>query len=191
MTWEGGGWLHAARRLPSPNQDARPAQAVVDLVVIHCISLPPGVYGSGAVQQLFTNQLDCAAHPSFPSLRGLRVSAHFFITRAGLVWQFVGCDARAWHAGSSCWRARARCNDDSIGIELEGLDGHTFEPAQYAALTRLCHAIARRYPIAHIAGHAHIAPDRKRDPGSGFDWPHLQMQLHACPGTRHWRFPAL
>src|SRR5256885_3849979 len=117
-TWQGG-WLQQARHLPSPNFGERPAQALIDLVVVHSISLPPGEYGTGAVQQLFTNQLDWDAHPYYQGIRGLEVSAHFFITRQGEVWQFVDCDARAWHAGASCWRGRDRCNDDSIGIELE------------------------------------------------------------------------
>jgi len=125
-TWQGG-WLQQARHLPSPNFGERPAQALVDLVVVHSISLPPGEYGTGAVQQLFTNQLDWDAHPYYQGIRGLEVSAHFFITRQGEVWQFVDCDARAWHAGASCWRGRDRCNDDSIGIELEGLEGLRFE----------------------------------------------------------------
>jgi len=189
--WAEGGWLRGAQHVPSPNCDARPQQAPVDLLVIHCISLPPGEYGSAAVQQLFTNTLDCAAHPAFASLRGLHVSAHFFINRAGLLWQFVDCDMRAWHAGASCWRGRARCNDDSIGVELEGLDGLPFDAPQYAALAHVCRALARRYPIEHLAGHEHIAPGRKRDPGSGFDWALLQTQLAAHPATKNWRLPPL
>ncbi len=172
-----GGWLRAARRLPSPNHDARPAGAAVDLVVVHSISLPPGRYGGGQVQQLFTNQLDCDAHPYFAQLRGLRVSSHFFIERSGALWQFVDADQRAWHAGRSHYRGRGACNDDSIGVELEGLDGRGFEAAQYAALRALCAALARRHPIAWIAGHEHIAPVRKGDPGAGFDWAQLSGAL--------------
>ena len=149
----------------------------VDLIVVHSISLPPGQFGGGAVQQLFTNTLDWDAHPYFQSIRGLTVSSHFFIDRAGGLWQFVDCDQRAWHAGQSSYRGRSQCNDDSIGIELEGLEGLTFEPAQYHALTTLCQDIAQRYPIEHIAGHEHIAPGRKQDPGAGFDWHHLQKSL--------------
>lgn len=174
-----GGWLRAAQQLASPNCGERPAEArsAIDLIVVHSISLPPGEYGTGAVQQLFTNALDWDAHPYFQSIRGLAVSSHFFIERTGRVWQFVDCDQRAWHAGQSAYRGRTQCNDDSIGIELEGLEGQTFEAPQYDALTRLCRDIAQRYPIAHIAGHEHIAPGRKQDPGPGFDWPRLHQGL--------------
>ncbi|UJB66689.1 1,6-anhydro-N-acetylmuramyl-L-alanine amidase AmpD [Acidovorax sp. YS12] len=183
--WDGG-WHTGARRLPSPNFGPRPAQAHIDLVVVHSISLPPGEYGTGAVQQLFTNRLDWDAHPYYQGLRGLEVSAHFFITRSGALWQFVDCDQRAWHAGASRYRGRERCNDDSVGIELEGLEGRTFAPAQYAALARLCRDLAARYPIAHVAGHEHIAPGRKQDPGPGFQWRRLQQAL----GWEAARFPA-
>lgn len=171
------GWYRFARALPSPNFGPRPDGACIDLIVLHSISLPPGRYGGEQVQQLFTNRLDWDAHPYFQTLRGLQVSAHFYIRRNGELWQFVGCDDRAWHAGASSWRGRANCNDDAIGIELEGLEGDTFEPAQYETLITLCPAIAQRHPIAFVAGHEHIAPGRKRDPGSGFDWPGLQQAL--------------
>lgn len=171
------GWYRAARRLDSPNFGPRPAQAHVDLIVVHSISLPPGEYGSQAVQDLFMNRLNWDAHPYFQSIRGLEVSAHFFIERNGTLWQFVDCDQRAWHAGASNYRGRGQCNDDSVGIELEGLEGETFEPGQYRALATLCADLARRYPIAYIAGHEHIAPGRKADPGAGFDWPRLQKAL--------------
>jgi AmpD protein len=175
--WEGG-WHRAAQRLASPNHGQRPVHASqVDLIVVHSISLPPGEYGGGAVQQLFTNTLDWDAHPYYQGIRGLQVSAHFFIERTGVLWQFVDCDLRAWHAGQSFYRGRSQCNDDSIGIELEGLEGLHFEPAQYEALARVCQDIALRYPIKHIAGHEHIAPGRKLDPGPGFDWPRLQRAL--------------
>ena len=183
--WQGG-WLRHAQPLPSPNHGPRPPGAAIDLLVVHSISLPPGEFGTGAVQQLFTNQLDWDAHPYFQSIRGLEVSAHFFITRSGQLWQFVDCERRAWHAGVSSYRGRERCNDDSIGIELEGLEGGLFEPAQYACLATLCHTLAARYPIAHIAGHEHIAPGRKHDPGPGFSWSYLQQAL-AWPIER---FPA-
>lgn len=185
LPWDGG-WHTGAVRLPSPNFGPRPGGALVDLVVVHSISLPPGEYGGQAVQALFTNTLDWDAHPYFQSIRGLQVSAHFFIARTGTVWQFVDCDERAWHAGASCYRGRSQCNDDSIGIELEGLEGGLFEPAQYAALARLCQDLAQRYPIAHLAGHEHIAPGRKADPGAGFDWRHLQQRLGWEPAC----FPA-
>lgn len=181
-----GGWHAGARHLASPNFGPRPARACVDLVVVHSISLPPGEYGGPAVQDLFMNRLDWDAHPYFQSIRGLEVSAHFFIERNGTLWQFVDCDQRAWHAGASSYRGRSQCNDDSVGIELEGLEGDTFEPAQYQALAHLCTDLALRYPIAHIAGHEHIAPGRKGDPGSGFEWPRLQRQLAWHPR----RFPA-
>ena len=174
--WDGG-WHRRAVRQPSPNFGPRPAGAVLDLLVLHSISLPPGEYGGGHVQALFANQLDWDAHPYFQSIRGLQVSAHFFITRSGQLWQFVDCEQRAWHAGQSCYRGRSQCNDDSIGIELEGLEGQRFEPAQYATLGALCHDLAARYPIAHIAGHEHIAPGRKADPGVGFDWALLRQRL--------------
>ena len=178
-----GGWLRRAIRLDSPNFGPRPEQACIDLVVVHSISLPPGQYGGNAVQALFTNHLDWNAHPYYQQICGLEVSSHFYIRRDGELWQFVSCDDRAWHAGRSHYRGRDNCNDDSIGIELEGLEGETFEPAQYTALAALCQALARRYPIAHVAGHEHVAPGRKQDPGPGFDWPRLQTLLdfpHRC-----------
>ncbi|WP_332816296.1 1,6-anhydro-N-acetylmuramyl-L-alanine amidase AmpD [Ramlibacter sp.] len=171
------GWYRFARRLDSPNFGPRPAGAAVDLVVVHSISLPPGRYGGDEVQALFTNRLDWDAHPYFKSIEGAQVSAHFYVRRGGEVWQFVSCDDRAWHAGASCWRGRDNCNDDSVGIELEGIEGGPFEPAQYEALASLCAALAQRYPVRHVAGHEHIAPGRKRDPGPGFDWGRLKRSL--------------
>jgi N-acetyl-anhydromuramoyl-L-alanine amidase len=169
-----GGWLRRAREVPSPNCGPRPAAMPIDLVVLHSISLPPGQYGSAAIEQLFTNRLDWNAHPYFESIRGLMVSAHFVIRRDGELLQFVSCDERAWHAGASQWRGRSDCNDFSIGIELEGLEGDPFESGQYRALAGLLESLCRRYPIAAIAGHEHIAPGRKNDPGAGFDWPRLR-----------------
>ena len=174
--WQNG-WYSPAKRLDSPNFGPRPAGACIDLLVVHSISLPPGQYGGNEVQDLFTNQLDWDAHPYFGKIRGLEVSSHFYIRRDGALWQFVSCDDRAWHAGRSEYRGRPNCNDDSIGIELEGLEGETFEPAQYESLARLCEAVAGPYPIAHVAGHEHIAPGRKQDPGPGFDWPLLRSLL--------------
>ena len=171
------GWYAFARQQVSPNQGPRPVGSAIDLIVVHSISLPPGRYGGGEVQQLFCNELDWNADPYFKAIEGLKVSAHFFVRRHGELWQFVSCDERAWHAGESSYRGRAGCNDDSIGIELEGFEGGSFEPAQYEALAGLCAAIAQRYPVCHIAGHEHIAPGRKNDPGSGFDWPALQASL--------------
>lgn len=168
------GWYQFAEILPSPNFGPRPTDACVDLIVLHSISLPPGAYGGTQVHELFTNRLDWNAHPYFKSIEGAEVSAHFFIQRTGAIWQFVSCDMRAWHAGASCHHGRTNCNDFSIGVELEGLEGDNFEPAQYLALRQLCLDIAQRYPIQHIAGHEHIAPGRKSDPGSGFNWHQFQ-----------------
>lgn len=175
-TWQDG-WHAAARRLPSPNCGVRPPAMPVSLIVVHSISLPPGEFHGDFVQALFTNTLDWDAHPYFEQLRGLEVSAHFYIRRAGALWQFVSCDARAWHAGRSCHRGRANCNDFSVGVELEGLEGAHFTLAQYDQLARLCRDLAARYPIDAIAGHEHIAPGRKHDPGAGFVWPRLQARL--------------
>jgi AmpD protein len=169
------GWLKTAHRLPSPNFGPRPAGANIDLVVIHSISLPPGQYGGDEVQALFTNRLDWNAHPYFKKIEGTQVSAHFFIRRDGETWQFVSCNDRAWHAGKSIYRGRANCNDDSIGIELEGLEGETFEPAQYDALVTLIGQLQSRYALRYVAGHEHIAPGRKIDPGPGFDWARMRQ----------------
>jgi len=171
------GWYRFARHLPSPNFGTRPEGVGIDLLVLHSISLPPGIYGGDEVQRLFTNQLDFQAHPWFEQLRGLEVSAHFYIRRTGDLWQFVSCDDRAWHAGKSEHLSRENCNDFSIGIELEGMEGDCFEPAQYETLAGLCAAVAQNYPIAHIAGHEHVAPARKHDPGAGFDWTQLCSSL--------------
>lgn len=172
-----GGWYRFAAPLASPNFGPRPLDARVDLLVLHSISLPPGQFGGDQVRQLFTNQLDWDAHPYFKSIEGVKVSSHFFIRRNGDLCQFVSCLDRAWHAGVSHYRGRSNCNDDSIGIELEGLEGGFFESEQYETLTGLCAALLERYPIAHIAGHEHIAPGRKADPGAGFNWPYLQRAL--------------
>ncbi len=174
--WQDG-WYRFAHRLESPNFGPRPAGAQVDLIVVHSISLPPGQYGGDEVQRLFTNTLDWDAHPYFQGIRGLEVSSHFYIRRDGALWQFVSCDQRAWHAGQSSWRGRGNCNDDSVGVELEGLEGQTFEPAQYETLAGLAAALQQHYPITHVAGHEHIAPGRKLDPGPGFDWPRLARSL--------------
>jgi AmpD protein len=171
------GWYRFAKHLHSPNCGPRPQGALIDLVVLHSISLPPGEYGGDGVPALFTNQLDWSLHPYYQQIAGLQVSAHFYIRRDGALWQFVSCDERAWHAGASHYRGRDNCNDDSIGIELEGIEGGPFEPEQYAALQALCPALAQRYPIAHYAGHEHIAPGRKQDPGEGFQWGFLQHML--------------
>lgn len=174
------GWLGPARHVASPNFGPRPEHTRVDLVVVHSISLPPGQYGGPEIEQLFTNTLDWDAHPYFQQIRGMEVSSHFVIRRSGELLQFVSCDQRAWHAGRSCFLGRENCNDFSIGVELEGLEGDSFEPPQYEVLGRLLPWIAQRYPIEHVAGHEHVAPGRKQDPGAGFDWPALQ-RLTAWP----------
>ena len=175
--WQGG-WWRDARRVPSPNFRARPEGACVDTVVLHSISLPPGEYGGDGIERLFTNTLDWSEHPYYETIRGLEVSAHFLVRRDGTVLQFVSTDDRAAHAGRSSWAGRAEANDWSVGIELEGLEGQTFEPAQYAALERLLPAIDRAQTVAQIVGHEHVAPGRKSDPGPGFDWAELAARLH-------------
>ena len=179
-TWHEG-WLAGARRCESPNFGPRPEGMPIELALVHAISLPPGEYGGNAIEALFTNRLDWAAHSYFEQIRGLRVSAHFLVRRDGELVQFVSCDARAWHAGASSWHGRGDCNDFSIGIELEGLEGGLFEDPQYAALARLIERLADHYPLAGIAGHEHVAPGRKRDPGAGFDWPRLHAALNWRP----------
>jgi len=186
--WRNGWWL-PAMACPSPNKSPRPASEV-SLAVLHSISLPPGEYGGDGIQQLFTNRLDWDAHPYYQTLRGLEVSAHFVVRRDGQVLQFVSCDERAWHAGRSCWQGRENCNDYSVGIELEGLEGETFEPAQYASLVSLLQALCRAYPVREVVGHEHIAPGRKADPGPGFDWARLQAGLDALPDAALARIPS-
>lgn len=164
------GWYRYARRVPSPHFGARPAGVVPELVVLHSISLPPGEYQNGNIERLFLNQLDWSAHPYFERIHGTQVSAHFVIARDGELTQYVSCDARAWHAGRSIWRGQSECNDWSIGIELEGLEGEPFEAAQYETLSALMGALCEHYPITMVAGHEHVAPGRKHDPGAQFDW---------------------
>ena len=176
------GWWTPARRSPSANFNARPDGVGVSLVVIHSISLPPGAFGGDDVERLFTNRLDWDAHPYFMQIRGLEVSAHFLVRRDGECVQFVSCDERAWHAGASSWQGQGDCNDFSVGVELEGLEGGSFEAAQYEALAHLLHALAARYPITAVAGHEHVAPGRKADPGPGFSWAALAQRLGWPPG---------
>ena len=164
------GLLDGCEYVPSPNSDERPEGVGIELIVIHNISLPPGDFGGDGVRQLFTNTLDAAAHPYYASIAGLRVSAHFFIRRNGKIIQFVPCSKRAWHAGESSWQGSVRCNDFSIGIELEGSDTVPFTGEQYSALHELTRALCDAYPIRGIAGHSDIAPQRKTDPGPSFDW---------------------
>jgi AmpD protein len=166
-----GGLATNARQVESPNQDERPGGTAASLLLLHCISLPPGEYGGDAIERLFTNRLDPRAHPYFMEIATLKVSAHFVLRRDGEVVQFVPVHRRAWHAGESAWRGRPRCNDFSIGIELEGADSAPFEAAQYEALARLTHALRGALPLRHCAAHSEVAPGRKTDPGTGFDWP--------------------
>lgn len=164
------GLLDAALFIPSPNYDERPADTEINLLVIHNISLPPNEFSGNAVIELFTNKIDPYAHPYYQTLYGLKVSAHFFIRRDGSVIQFVPCSKRAWHTGVSCWQGREKCNDFSIGIELEGSDITPFTDEQYSKLGLLTKCLNQYYPIKDIAGHSDIAPGRKTDPGPYFDW---------------------
>lgn len=177
MDVDAEGLVRDATQVPSLNRDERQTGENVTLLVIHSISLPPGDFGGPGVGHLFTNALDCGQHPYFSSLQGLKVSAHFFIRRDGSLLQFVPVHLRAWHAGESIWKTRSRCNDFSIGVELEGMDDQPFAAAQYLILARLTTALKRRYPIADIVGHADIAPERKTDPGPFFDWPYYRALL--------------
>lgn len=166
------GLLAAARQVVSPHHDARPPGVAPELLVVHSISLPPGEFGGPWIEQLFTNSLDPAAHPYFAEIAGLRVSAHLLVRRDGELVQFVPFHRRAWHAGESCWQGRTRCNDFSIGVELEGTDEGAFTTAQYRRLAAVIRALCRAYPaLSHerLAGHSDIAPGRKSDPGPGFD----------------------
>ncbi len=171
------GWAHGVVRMPSPNFDARAVDAIINLLVIHNISLPPGQFGGPFIADLFGNRLDCDAHPYFDQLRTLRVSAHFLIRRDGEVMQFVSANDRAWHAGVSSFCGRERCNDFSIGIELEGSDFEPFDRLQYETLSALTQALQARYSLTDVAGHEHIAPGRKTDPGPFFDWVHYHKSL--------------
>lgn len=175
------GWVESARRVLSPNCDARPPRTDISLAVLHSISLPRGQYrkdaGGDAIERLFTNRLDPAEHPSFADLAGLRVSSHFLIYRDGELVQFVPLEARAWHAGASRWRGRERCNDFSIGIELEGTDDESFEAVQYDRLAGLLRRLRAVLPLRDLAGHSDVAPARKSDPGARFDAPRLLAAL--------------
>lgn len=180
------GWIEPARRCLSPNRDERPAGAEPRLVVIHGISLPPGDFGGDGIERLFTNRLDWDAHPYYSGIRGLEVSAHVLIRRDGETVQFVPFGERAWHAGESFFRGRTRCNDFSIGIELEGEDEVPYADRQYDVLCAVLRALTARYPALDnrlIAGHCDIAPGRKTDPGPAFDWFRLYDGLRAGPDS--------
>lgn len=193
------GWCDGAVRHDSPFFDVRPEGVEIDLLVIHNISLPGGHFGGPHVSDLFTGRLDYNADPSFADLRGLQVSAHFFVRRDGALVQYVSTDQRAWHAGQSSFDGRPQCNAYSIGIEMEGSDFQPFQPAQYRALVALTAALAQRHPLAQVRGHAHIAPGRKTDPGPFFDWDvyreSWQLALHEQPAlaltTRVLGFPSM
>jgi N-acetyl-anhydromuramoyl-L-alanine amidase len=185
-TWQAG-WHALARRVPSPNFGPRLPDTHLDLAIVHSISLPPGVYGGDEVERLFTNTLDWDAHPYFDQIRGAEVSSHFFIRRDGELVQFVSVDDRAWHAGKSSWQGRDNCNDHSVGIELEGLEHHPFENAQYEALAKLLADLSATWPIRQTVGHEHVAPGRKQDPGNAFEW----ARLAALTGWQNDRLPPL
>ena len=188
-----GHWFDDARRVASPNFDARPPACGLDLIVVHGISLPPGEFGGPHIERLFCNRLDPHAHACFRAIADLRVSAHLLIRRDGSLVQFVRLCDRAWHAGESRFRGRVRCNDFSIGIELEGTDLTPYETAQYDRLADTCRILMRRWPAItadRLVGHSDIAPHRKTDPGPAFDWPRLMEPLgmpprpRAAPGSR-------
>lgn len=179
------GVLRGVRFVPSPNQDARPEDCEPELVVVHGISLPPGEFGGPWIDRLFCNRLPADAHPEFAAIAQLKVSSHLLVRRDGELVQYVPFHRRAWHAGVSCWRGRARCNDFSIGIELEGTDVLAYEPVQYERLAEVISRLRRHYPgIAPdaLAGHADIAPGRKTDPGPAFDWDRLRALLQDARG---------
>jgi len=174
------GLIENSPYIASPNADARPADADIDLIVIHSISLPPGEYGGPWIEKLFTNQLPADQHPYFQEVHQMKVSSHVLIRRDGTVQQFVPFHQRAWHAGQSCYEGRETCNNFSIGIELEGTDNSTFEDIQYQKLAELIDALSASYPginKTRLTGHSDIAPGRKTDPGTGFDWNQLKSLL--------------
>ena len=168
------GWCAGAVRYATDHCDARPAGETVSLLVIHNISLPAGQFGGPHVSDLFTGRLDYNTDPAFADLRGVRVSSHFLLRRDGRLLQYVSCNDRAWHAGRSAFAGREKCNDFSIGIELEGTDATPFTEAQYAVLAALTVALQARYPLTDVQGHEHIAPGRKTDPGPLFSWKNYQ-----------------
>ena len=174
------GLVPGAQQIPSPNRNQRPAATAIELLVIHNISLPPGMFGGDAIIDLFTNRLDPSAHPYYAQIAALTVSAHLLLRRDGSALQFVACHECAWHAGVSSWRGREQCNDFSIGIELEGTDELPYTTAQYARLVGIAQVVMRAYPIRHVTGHSDIAPGRKTDPGPVFDW----QLLRAATGLR-------
>jgi AmpD protein len=189
-TFDDRGWHDRAGRIESPNCDARPPGIAVELLLIHHISLPPGRFSGDAIERLFTNRLDADPDPGLASLSALRVSAHFLIRRRGELRQFVSGDARAWHAGVSSFLGRERCNDFSIGIELEGSGTRPFTAAQYRVLASLTMALAGRWPLRHVAGHSDVAPGRKSDPGPLFDWRRYLLDVRRTGLARPFDPPA-
>ena len=164
------GWFSGVNRIASPNFYARPSGIEITLLIIHNISLPPGEFGGKGINQLFTNTINPMEHPYYGQLRGVQVSSHFLIRRNGEIIQYVSCRCRAWHAGLSNWQGQTRCNDFSIGIEMEGSDFIAFSDAQYRRLLYLTRHLMRTYRFEHIVGHSDVAPERKTDPGPYFDW---------------------
>lgn len=182
-----GNWFDDARRVSSPNFDARPSNCGIDMIVVHGISLPPGEFGGPHIEQLFCNRLDAHAHDCFRTIADLRVSAHLLIRRDGSLVQFVALSGRAWHAGESRFGDRVGCNDFSVGIELEGTDRTPYEAAQYESLGDVCRTLMHRWPAItpdRIVGHSDVAPHRKTDPGPAFDWRRLKNLLAVpCSGS--------
>lgn len=184
------GFLRGARRRQCRRWDARPESESLSLIVVHNISLPPGEFHNGCEENIARffdgalNEADLKQHPFFKEIRGLKVSAHFVINRRGEISQFVSCNARAWHAGESCWRGRENCNDFSAGVELIGADDAPYESAQYESLAAVCRAVCAAHPVEDIVGHQHIAPKRKTDPGDSFDWEKLRALLAGLSGAR-------
>lgn len=174
------GLLSSVDYIMSPHHDERPEHTPIDMIVVHNISLPPGEFGGDYVPAFFCGELDISKHHYFESIASLKVSSHLFINREGVITQFVPFTKRAWHAGVSHFKGRERCNDFSIGIELEGTDDLPYEPIQYQTLAQVIQLLMITYPSihrAHIVGHATIAPDRKTDPGPAFDWNYLDKLL--------------
>ncbi|MGZ8270784.1 MAG: 1,6-anhydro-N-acetylmuramyl-L-alanine amidase AmpD [Methylophilus sp.] len=175
FTLDQNGWIKQAHHIASPNYDVRPEQCNIDMLVIHNISLPPSQFGGNGIIELFTNQLNPNEHPYYAEIYTRKVSSHFLIRRDGGLLQFVSCFDRAWHAGASQWEGRERCNDFSVGIELEGSDYEVFEETQYETLTILLNTLKKHFPIQHVVGHSEIAPERKTDPGPYFDWAKINL----------------
>ena len=181
MELQKDGWISDAERVPTLHQDARPDAADIRLLVVHGISLPRGAFGGDAVVDILRGSLDCSATPAFAELKNLKVSAHFLIRRGGELLQFATCEKRAWHAGESAWRGRKKCNDFSIGAELEGADDIPYAQSQYNTLAKLHLALSAKYAPLFVAGHEHISPGRKTDPGAAFSW----QKLFALIGEKY------